>query len=94
MKERQAFDFAIVSVAVNLTLKNNVIADSRVIFGGLAPFPFRSLKAEAAMKGKQIKMAIAASSRETTAGTTALSGNGYKIAAAQGILEKALASLT
>jgi len=94
LKERQAFDFAVVSVAVNLILKNNVIADSRVVFGGVAPFPFRSVKAEAALKGKQTKEAIAASSRVAMEGAEALSGNGYKITAAKGILEKALASLT
>lgn len=93
LKERQAFDFAVVSVAVNLTLKNNTVADARVVFGGVAPFPFRSVKAEAALKGKAIKEGIAASIQAATGGAEALSGNGYKIAAAQGILEKALISL-
>ncbi len=93
LKERQAFDFAVVSVAVNLTLKNNAVADSRVVFGGVAPFPYRCAKAEAALKGKAIKEGIAASVQAATGGAEALSGNGYKIAAAQGILEKALTFL-
>jgi xanthine dehydrogenase YagS FAD-binding subunit len=79
MKERQAFDFAIVSVAVNLILKNNVIADSRIVFGGLAPFPFRSVKAEAVLKGKQVREAMAASSRQATEGAAALSGNAIRL---------------
>jgi xanthine dehydrogenase YagS FAD-binding subunit len=93
LRERQAFDFAVVSVAVNLTLKNNTVADSRVVFGGVAPFPYRSAKAEAALKGKTVKEGSTASVKAATTGAEALSGNGYKIAAAQGLLEKALASL-
>jgi xanthine dehydrogenase YagS FAD-binding subunit len=93
LKERQAFDFAVVSVAVNLSLKNNLIADSRIVFGGLAPFPFRSIKAEAAVKGKQIKDAAAAPTAATE-GAEPLSNNSYKIQAAKGLLEKGLTSLT
>ncbi len=93
LKERQAFDFAVVSVAVNLSLKNDIITEARVVLGGVAPIPFRSVKAEAALKGKRIKDAVAAASREVMVGAKSLSGNGYKITAAQGLLEKALSSL-
>lgn len=93
LKERQAFDFAVASVAINLSLKNNIVADARIVFGGLAPFPYRSLKAEAALKGKQVKDAIAASCQEAMAGAVPLSGNSYKIAAAKGLMEKGLGSL-
>jgi xanthine dehydrogenase YagS FAD-binding subunit len=93
LKERQAFDFAVVSAAVNLSLKNDVITEARVVLGGVAPIPFRSLKAEATLKGKRIKDAVLAASREATVGAKSLSGNAYKITAAQGIVEKALSSL-
>ena len=93
LKERQAFDFAIVSVAINLSLKNDLITEARVVLGGVAPIPFRSVKAEAALKGKRIKEAVAAAAREATNGAQSLSGNGYKITAAQGLVEKALSSL-
>jgi xanthine dehydrogenase YagS FAD-binding subunit len=39
LKERQAFDFAVVSVAVSLSLNNNAVDQARITFGGLAPFP-------------------------------------------------------
>jgi xanthine dehydrogenase YagS FAD-binding subunit len=93
LKERQAFDFAVVSVAVNLSLKNDSITEARVVLGGVAPIPFRSVKAETVLKGKQIKHAVADAAREVMAGAQSLSGNGYKITAAQGLLEKALSSL-
>jgi len=94
LKERQAFDFAIVSVAVNLIFKNNIVADSRIVFGGIAPYPFRATKAEAALKGKGVKDTTAAVCRAATDGVQPMSKNGYKVDAAKGILEEALSLLT
>ena len=93
VKERQAFDFAVVSVAVNLTLKNNVVTDSRIAFGGIAPFPLRSTKAEAALKGKEVKESVSAACKACVDGAQPLSDNGYKVEATKGILEEALGSL-
>jgi xanthine dehydrogenase YagS FAD-binding subunit len=93
LKERQAFDFAIVSVAVNVSLKNNAVDQARIAFGGLAPFPMRAVKAEAALKGKGLKDAIAAACKAATDGAEPLSQNGYKVDAAKGILEEALVHL-
>jgi len=90
VKERQAFDFAVVSVAVNLTLKNNVVTDSRIAFGGIAPFPLRSTKAEAALKNKGVKESVPAACKACVDGAQPLSNNGYKVEATKGILEAAL----
>ncbi len=94
LKQRQAFDFAVVSVAVVLGMKDNsTVADARVVLGGVAPFPYRSAKAEVALKGKALSAAIAAASKAATDGAEPLSSNGYKIEAARGLLENALESL-
>ena len=93
LKERQAFDFALVSVAVSVALKGSQVADSRVVFGGIAPFPARSLKAEAALKGKDLKSAAAEACTAAVQGCKPLSKNGYKIDAAKGVLERALSQL-
>jgi len=93
LKERQAFDFAIVSVAVNLIIKNNVVADSRVVFGGIAPFPLRSTKTESILKGKEIKECISPACKAAIDGAQPLSNNGYKVDATKGILEEALSHL-
>ncbi len=93
LKERQSFDFAVVSVAVSLSLKNNAVDQARIAFGGLAPFPLRAVKAEAALKGKGIKDAISVVCKEATDGAQPLSHNSYKVDAAKGILEEALVSL-
>ncbi len=93
LKERQAFDFALVSVAVNASMKGNVVDQVRVAFGGLAPYPMRSAKAEAALKGKSLKDAIAAACKAATEGAQPLQQNRYKIAAAAGILQEALSQI-
>ncbi len=92
-KERQAFDFAIVSVAVNLILKNNIVTDSRIVFGGIAPFPIRRTKAETTLKGKTVKDAMDAVCKAAIEGAQPLGHNGYKMDAAKGILEEALSYL-
>jgi xanthine dehydrogenase YagS FAD-binding subunit len=94
LKERQAFDFAIVSVATALVLRGTMVADARVVFGGVAAFPFRSVKAEAALKGKELKNAASLACAACVEGAQPLSKNNYKVDAAKGILEQALTMLS
>jgi xanthine dehydrogenase YagS FAD-binding subunit len=93
LKQRQSFDFALVSVAVNVSVRNGVVDQARIAFGGLAPFPMRSGKAETALKGKTMNGAIAATCRACTEGAQPLSQNRYKVDAAAGILEEALTQI-
>jgi len=93
LKERQAFDFALVSVAVSVRLQGSRVADSRVVFGGIAPFPARSATAEAALRGKDLKSAVAEACAAAVQGAAPLSKNGYKIDAAKAVLEQALSQL-
>jgi xanthine dehydrogenase YagS FAD-binding subunit len=94
LKERQAFDFAIVSVAVSMAFKATTAADARVVFGGIAPFPLRSVKAETALKGKELKDAAPVVCAACVEGAQPLSKNSYKVDAARGILEQALSMLS
>jgi xanthine dehydrogenase YagS FAD-binding subunit len=93
LKERQAFDFAIVSAAAMLTMKNEMVSEARIVLGGVAPFPFRARAAEAALKGKAIRDTIATACKAALDRAEPLSNNQYKVAAARGITEKALTSL-
>jgi xanthine dehydrogenase YagS FAD-binding subunit len=90
LKQRESFDFALVSVAVNLSLKNGVVEQARIAFGGLAPFPMRSAGTEAALQGKAVSAAIGSACKACTAGAQPLNQNAYKVQAAAGILEEAL----
>lgn len=94
LKERQAFDFAIVSVAVNLTMKSSLVTDARIVFGAIAPYPIRSRNAELALRGKTVNAAIGACCEAALDRAKPLSHNRYKVTAAKGVLEQALASLS
>ncbi len=93
LKERQAFDFAMVSVAAMVAMKGNTVSAARIVLGGVAPFPFRATRAEAALTGKTIKDGMADACKAAIEGAQPLSGNGYKVKAVQGIIEKALTAL-
>ena len=54
------------------------------VFGGIAPLPFRSAKAEAALKGKEVSSAISEACAVAVEGAKALSKNAYKIQVAKG----------
>ena len=93
LKERQAFDFALVSVAVMVAMKGDVVSDARILFGGVAPFPLRATGAEGALKGKKITDGMTAACEAAVKGAEPLSNNGYKVKATKGLLEQALSSL-
>jgi xanthine dehydrogenase YagS FAD-binding subunit len=94
LKERRAFDFALASVAAMVTFKNDLVSDVRIVFGGVAPFPFRATRAEAALKGKKLLDAISTACNAAVEGAQPLSNNAYKVKAIKGIMEEALSSLS
>ena len=93
LKEREAFDFAIVSVAAIVTFKGNIVSSARIVLGGVGPAPLRATGAEAALRGKKIRDSIDAACTAAVEAARPLSSNGYKVKAAKGIMEKALNSL-
>ena len=93
LKERDAFDFAIVSAAAVVIVKNDIVSDARIVLGGVAPFPLRSARAEATLKGKRISDAIDSVCKTAVDGAQPLSNNSYKVIAAKGITERVLSSL-
>ena len=93
LKEREAFDFAVVSAAAMVAVKNDTVSDARIVLGGVAPFPLRAAGAESTLKGKKIREAIDNACKAAVNGAQPLSNNSYKVKATQGIIEKALRSL-
>ncbi len=90
-RARRSWDFALAGVAVALVFRDGLVADARVVLSGVAPVPWRAREAEDTLTGKRldgerIKTAAAAAVR----GAKPLSGNRYKIALTQGIIEEAL----
>ncbi|HSX59819.1 MAG TPA: xanthine dehydrogenase family protein subunit M [Tahibacter sp.] len=53
VRDRASYAFALVSVAASLELHDDRIAHVRLAFGGIAPKPWRALRAEAALLGER-----------------------------------------
>lgn len=88
---RKSIDFATVSVAVRLQIKDGICRDARIILGAVAPVPWRAEKAERAVKGKELtREVIEQASLESVSGARPLSRNGYKIKIVQTLVEQAL----
>jgi xanthine dehydrogenase YagS FAD-binding subunit len=50
-RDRQSYEFALVSVAAALTIRDGLIAEARVALGGVATKPWRARRAEAELLG-------------------------------------------
>jgi xanthine dehydrogenase YagS FAD-binding subunit len=77
---RKPIDFAIVSVAVVITLKNKACTDARIVLGAVAPVPYRAKAAEEMIMGRTISKSLAAEAAEKALqGAKPLSMNAYKV---------------
>jgi xanthine dehydrogenase YagS FAD-binding subunit len=91
VKEKQSHDWPLAEVAVSLSLEAGVIKQARVVLGHVAPTPWRSPEAEAALTGKAPDAALFASAAAAAlAPAKPLKHNGYKVTLAQGLLREAL----
>ena len=91
VKEKQSHDWPLAEVAVSLSLEAGVMKDVRVVLGHVAPIPWRSAEAEAALNGKAPDAALFASAAAAAlAPARPLKHNAYKIPLAQGLLREAL----
>jgi len=52
VRDRASYAFALVSIAAAVAVEDGVVTSTRLAFGGLAPMPWRSAEAEAALVGK------------------------------------------
>jgi len=77
-----------------VTVQNGVVQDARIVLDGVAPVPYRALKAEAAIKGKPLDEASAAAAGVAAVdGARPLAKNGYKVPLTQAVVKRALLSL-
>lgn len=91
VRERGAFDFALVGAAIRMTLAENLVQSVRVVLSGVAPVPWRSVEAERALTGKPLDAtAIEAAAAAAVKDSAPISKNEYKIALVRGVLEESL----
>jgi xanthine dehydrogenase YagS FAD-binding subunit len=91
VRERQAWDHAIVSVATVVQTSGGSVRDARVAMGGVAPIPWRALKAEEFLRGKKLDEATAQRAGEIALeGARPLKDNGYKVDMAKALVQRGL----
>ncbi|HKW46722.1 MAG TPA: xanthine dehydrogenase family protein subunit M [Gemmatimonadaceae bacterium] len=94
VRDRASFAFALASAAVALDVADGTVRDARVALGGVATKPWRSLEAEAALRGKPANMATYRAAGEAAlAGAVPRTHNGFKIELARRTLVRTLLRL-
>ena len=95
VRDRASYAFALVSVAAALDVTDGVVRDVRIALGGVAPRPWRAMKAESVLRG-------AAATEENfqqaadaeLADAQPLPGNAFKVPLARNTLVRTLLDLT
>ena len=92
--ERKVWDFAIVSVALQISVEDKNIVDAHLVLGGVSPSPFRARDAEKLLKGNRIDDDMADCISEIALSTSRpLSDNGYKVVLAKSLIKRALTEI-
>ncbi len=92
--ERDAWDFALVSVAAAIRQQDGKVEQARIVMGGVAPIPWRAREAEQALLGKPLDASSADQAAEKAlASARPLRDNAYKVALAHAVLRGALLRL-
>jgi xanthine dehydrogenase YagS FAD-binding subunit len=92
VRDRASYAFALVSVAAIVATHRGTITGARVAFGGVAPKPWRSVEAEAALEGRPATMATyRAAAKDAMAQAVGRGHNDFKIELARRTLCRTLA---
>jgi xanthine dehydrogenase YagS FAD-binding subunit len=80
VRDRHSYAFALVSVAVGMTIDDGIVTSAALALGGVAARPWRSPDAEAALVGNVADITTFGRAAEAAmAGAVALSQNAFKI---------------
>jgi len=94
VQERDAWDFAVASTAVSLTVKGGTCTKARIVLGAAAPVPWRAEDAEKTLEGKLITRARAEAAAEAAvAGSRPMRENSYKTELFKNIVKRAILDL-
>jgi xanthine dehydrogenase YagS FAD-binding subunit len=90
-RDRQSYEFALVSAAIALDLQDGAVRDARVALGGVATIPWRAPEAEALINGQKLDDALIQRAAEAAfAGARAKKHNAFKIALGKRVVARAL----
>ena len=94
VRERESIDFALVSLAAQMTVVNGTCERASLVFGGVAPVPWRAVEAERYLRGRRITESRAESAAEAAVEDAApMPNNGYKVEIAKNLVKQAVLAL-
>ena len=93
-REREAGDFALVSVATALVVTDGAVTEASVVLGGVAPVPYRARNTEEYLRGRAVDDVVPADAGASAiADPRPLPDNAYKVPMASNLAARAVASL-
>ena len=93
VRQKETMDWPLALAAVVLNLKGGKVSSARVMMGAVAPIPWRSKEAEAALIGRTVNEEVAtAAGQAAVANAKSLGHNGYKIQLARVAVKRAIMS--
>lgn len=91
VRQKEALDWPLAAAAVVLNMDGQTVKSARVVLGHVAPVPWPSPEAEAALAGKAVSEAVAdAAGQAAVAKAKPLSMNGYKVQLARVAVKRAV----
>jgi xanthine dehydrogenase YagS FAD-binding subunit len=91
VRQKHSFDWPLAAAAVVLHMNGNTVTSARVVMGNVAPIPWISKEAEAALIGKPLNEQTAeAAGAAAVANAKSLGQNGYKIQCARVAVKRAI----
>jgi xanthine dehydrogenase YagS FAD-binding subunit len=93
-KERESMDFSLVSVAVAADISGKTLKNIRIVFGGVAPVPWRAKAAENVLEGQEMSSKLVEKAgKEELKAVEPLGQNEFKVILAKNLLKKAVRDL-
>jgi len=91
-REKQSFDWPLVSVALVMAISSSLrVTRARIVMGAVAPIPWRVRDAEKVLEGAKLDPTAAASAAEVALrGSKPLAHNGYKVPIAKALVRRAI----
>ncbi|MDZ7371716.1 MAG: xanthine dehydrogenase family protein subunit M [candidate division KSB1 bacterium] len=90
-RERDSFDFAMVSVAAAGRVEGDRLFEPRIVLGGVAPKPWRALKTEAMLSGQAIsEELLLEAAKAELAQAAPLDKNEYKVPLVRNLIKRAV----
>ena len=91
VRYKQSHDWPLAFTTVVLTMSGSTISSARVVLGAVAPVPWRSKPAEAALAGKPLNADTAAFAAEAAVSEAKpMSGNAYKVQITRTAVKRAI----